>query len=52
MYHMHIWKNEQLPVQVPGVVILMVHLDPLHDLCHTCNLEIRIPIEKVAYEHV
>ena len=52
MYHMHIWKNEQLPVQVPGVVILMVHLDPLHDLCHTCKLKIWILIEKLAYKHV
>ena len=45
-------KNELLPVLVPGVAVLMAHLDPRHVLCHTCNLEIRIPIEKVAYEHV
>ena len=45
-------KNERLPVLVPGVVVFMVHLDPRHDLCHTCNLEIRIPIEKLAYKHV
>ena len=52
MYHIHFWKNEQLPVLVPGVSILIVHLDPLDDLCHTCNFEIRIPIEKLAYKHV
>ena len=45
-------KNELLPVLVPGVVVLMAHLDPRHDLCHTCNLKIRIPIEKLAYKHV
>ena len=45
-------KNERLPVLVPGVVVFMVHLDPRHDLCHTCNLEIRILIEKLAYKHV
>ena len=45
-------RNELLPVLVPGVAVLMAHLDPQHVLCHTCNLEIRIPIEKVAYEHV
>ena len=52
MYHIHIWKNEQLPVLVPGVAVLIVHLDPRHNLCHTCNLEIRILIEKLAYKHV
>ena len=45
-------KNELLPVLVPGVVVLMAHLDPRHDLCHTCNLKIRIPIEKLVYKHV
>ena len=45
-------KNELLPVLVHGVAVLMAHLDPRHVLCHTCNLEIRIPIEKLAYKHV
>ena len=45
-------KNELLPVLVPGVAVFMAHLDLRHVLCHTCNLEILIPIEKVAYEHV
>ena len=45
-------KNERLPVLVPGVVVFMVNLDSRHDLCHTCNLEIRILIEKLAYKHV
>ena len=49
MYHMHI---ELFTVPVPGVTVLIVHLDPRHDLCHTCNHKIRIPIEKLAYEHV
>ena len=52
MYHIHFWKNEQLPVLVPGVAILIVHLDPLDDLCHTCKLKIWILIEKLAYKHV
>ena len=39
-------------VLVPGVVVLMVHLDPQHDLCQTFNLNIRIPIEKLSYKHV
>ena len=52
MYHIHIWKNEQLPVPVPGVAVLIVHLDPWHDLCHTCNPQIWTPIEKLAYKHV
>ena len=52
MYHMHIWKKELLPVLVPGVAILIVHLDPRHGFCHPWNLKIRIPIEKLAYEHV
>ena len=42
----------RVPVQVPGVVILVVHLDPRHDLCHTCKLKIWILIEKLAYKHV
>ena len=37
---------------VPGVAILIVHLDPLDDLCHTCKLKIWILIEKLAYKHV
>ena len=45
-------KNELLPILVPGVVVLMAHLDPKHDLCQTYNLEIMIPIEKLAYKHV
>ena len=39
-------KNELLPVLVPGVVVYIVHLDPQHDLCQSCNLKILIPIEK------
>ena len=39
-------------VLVPGVAILIVHLDPQHDLCHQCNHEIRIPIQKIPYKHV
>ena len=39
-------------VLVPVVVVLMVHLDPQHDLCQTFNLNIRIPIEKLSYKHV
>ena len=42
-------KNELLPVLVPGVAILVVPLDPQYGLCQTCNLEIRIPIKKLAY---
>ena len=49
---MHIWKNELLPVLVPVVAVLIVHLDPWHGFCHPCNLKIRIPIEKLAYKHV
>ena len=49
MYHMHI---ELFPVLVPGVAVLIVHLDPQHGFCHPCDLEIRIPIEKLAYKHV
>ena len=45
-------KNELLPVLVPGVVVYIVHLDPQHDLCQSCNLKILIPIEKLAYKHV
>ena len=45
-------KNELLPVLVPGVAVLVVPLDPRYCLCHTCNLEIRIPIEKLTYKHV
>ena len=45
-------KNELLPVLVPGVAILIVHLDPLDDLCHTYKLKIWILIEKLAYKHV
>ena len=52
MYHIHIWKNEQLPVLVPGVAVLIVHLEPRYGLCHPCDLEILITIEKLAYEHV
>ena len=52
MYHMHIWKNELLPVLIPRVAVLVVSLDPRYCLCHTCNLEIRIPIEKLTYKHV
>ena len=52
MYHMHIWKNEQLPVLVPGVAVLVVSLDPRYGLCHSWNLWIWIPLEKVAYKHV
>ena len=52
MYHIHIWKNEQLPVLVPGVAVLVVPLDPQYGLCQTCNLKIRIPIKKLAYKHV
>ena len=52
MYQMHVWKNELLPVLVPGVVVYIVHLDPQHDLCQSCNLKILIPIEKLAYKHV
>ena len=32
MFHMHILKNELLLVLVPGVAILIVHLDPPDDL--------------------
>ena len=39
-------------VLVPGVAVLMVHLDPWHGFCHSWNLKIWIPIEKLAYEHV
>ena len=49
MYQMHI---ELFPVLVPGVAVLIVHLDPKHGLYHHCNLEIRIPLEKLAYKHV
>ena len=49
---MHIWKNELLPVLVPVVAVLIVHLNPWHGFCHPCNLKIRIPIEKLAYKHV
>ena len=52
MYHMHIWKNEQLPVLVPGVAVLVVSLDPRYGLCRSWNLWIWIPLEKVAYKHV
>ena len=45
-------KNELLPVLVPWVAVLVVPLDPRYCLCHTCNLEIRTPIEKLAYKHV
>ena len=47
-------KNELLPVLVPCVAVPIVHteLDPQHVLCHTCNLKILIPIEKLAYKHV
>ena len=41
MYHMHI---ELFPVLVPGVAVLIVHLDPRHGFCHLCHLKIRIPI--------
>ena len=51
-YYEYIWKNELLPVLVPGVAVLIVHLDPQHGFCHPCDLEIRIPIEKLAYKHV
>jgi hypothetical protein len=30
-------KNELLPVLVPGVAVLVVHLDPQYDLCHPWN---------------
>ena len=36
---------ELLPVLVPGVAILIVHLDPLYGLCQPFNPQIRIPIE-------
>ena len=52
MYHMHVWKIELLPVLVPGVAILFVHLDPQYFFCHPCNPKIRILIEKLAYKHV
>ena len=52
MYHRYIWKNELLPVLVPGVAVLVVPLDPQYCLCHTCNLKIRISIEKLAYKHI
>ena len=39
-------------VLVPGVVVLMVHLDPQHGFFHPCNLNIRILIEKLSYKHV
>ena len=52
MYHMHVQKNELLLVLVPGVAVLIVHLDPQYGLCHPFNPKIRIPIEKLAYEHV
>ena len=45
-------KNELLPILVPGVVVLMAHLDPKNDLYQTYNLKIMIPIEKLAYKHV
>ena len=48
----HVWKNEQLPVVVPLVAVLSVHLDPRHDICHIWKLEIQILIEKLAYKHV
>ena len=49
---MHIIKIELLPVLVPGVGVLVVLLDPRQGICHTCNLEFRIPIEKLPYKHV
>ena len=49
---MYIFEKMNNSLSVPGVAILIVHLDPLDDLCHTCNLEIRIPIEKLVYKHV
>ena len=50
--HAYLKKNEQLPVLVPGVAVLIVHLEPRYGLCHPCDLEILITIEKMAYEHV
>ena len=49
---MNIWKKELLPVLVPGVAVLIIHLDPQHGFCHPCNLKIRILHEKLAYKHV
>ena len=48
MYHMHI---ELFPVLVPGVAVLIVHLDPQYGLCHPCHLEIWISYGKVACNH-
>ena len=46
---MLIFSNE-LPLLVPEVAVLIVHLDPQHDLSQPCNLEIWISLEKFAYE--
>ena len=40
-------KNELLPVLVPGVAVLIVHLDPQFGICHPCDLEIWIPIKDI-----
>ena len=45
-------KNELLPVLVPWVAVLIVHLDPQYGICHPCGPEIWIPTEKLAYKHV
>ena len=52
MYHMHVQKNELLLVLVPGVAVLIVHLEPQYGLCQPCSHKIRISIKKLAYEHV
>ena len=44
--------EKKIPFLVPGVAVLVVLLDPRYGLCQPCSHKIRIPIEKLAYEHV
>ena len=44
--NMHIFKNELLPVLVPGVAFLFVYQDSRYGFCQPSNLEIWIFLEK------